>query len=329
MNHRSASFIILLLVLPAAFALISVPVNARAQQARDADDCYGENTDSIRGGIGYVSDKTLGHTVVYEDVAEKSVSSNQAYWEAHPCFRKYQFSGYPYPNPFGLGPTIYFYPVRDSYQSLYPTEAGDSWLAQVESLRTVLRDRPSWQPPTWRSGEKLATAPLLPVINAATVYLARQKYVNFPAGVGVSYIGQVTQEPRPPSQNDTFFIFQGITEKDEFGYQFYISAIFPVFLASSAAPVGGSDPYEDARLIADELQKADNASFNVDLTILDTLVGSFRRYAGMPYADDPLHGMPDSGVGSFIDVIKLLLVMVLVLLSAGVVLRLRSRDTTN
>lgn len=321
MKSRLSSFIRLVLGIGFACALLLPQGNAQAKP-QPADECNRYDF----APIGYSASKTLGHTVTSEFVPESIVTTDSGVWLAHPCLEKHQFSGYPYPSEFGLGPTIYFYPLKDSYAYLNPADPIDHWSGEVEALRAALKDRPMWQPPTWGNGVQLTSAPLLPFVNAATIYLARQKYVKFPAGEGISYLGQVSQEADPPNQNDTFFIFQGITHKDEYGLQYYISAIFPVFLSSPPAPVGGTDPFAENQSVGNALAAAKSTDFNLDLTILDDLVGSFMIYPGMPMADggDGGPGLPVSGAASFVSLTLPLGTIALVLLLVGSMLSVRT-----
>ncbi|HEX9990661.1 MAG TPA: hypothetical protein VGE45_19555 [Chloroflexia bacterium] len=279
--------------------------------------------------LDFAEDKSLGHTIVFESVSEKSIGPNEPYWEAHPCMLKYQFSGYPYPNALGLGPTIYVIPVRDTYASLYPHETYDSWLGKVQALRDVLSKRPAWQPPTWQSGEVVPTAPLLPVVNAANVYLAGQKYMSFRNGSGVRYISEITQDASAPSRDDTSYMFQGIVETDYQGrhYSYYISAVFPAWLAQPTAYPSSTDNATLAQLLTKELGEARPAGFNPDLDKLDRLVSSFAILYPLPLADPP--GMPDAGSGSMVGPAgAAAFITVLALLVAGMALRFSSQRSS-
>lgn len=312
---------------PLLLVLICAPATAMAQEERDTG-CT---------PLSFRYDTYLGHTVVCEYVPEQQALPGGPYWQAHPAHLKLQFSGYPFPNSFGLGPTIYVFPVRDSYRSLFPGQQGDPWLEQVNALQAVLRDRPIWPPPAWEVGKPMATPPLLPLINAGNIYLAKQKYIRFGSGSGVRYLAQVAQEAVVPSQRDTFYIFQGITDEEPpyedpaYGERIYITAVFPAFLA--APPVAQNTGFEaQAKLITGELERAETAAFNPDLRLLDNLVSSFEVRYPLPLVDGPglidEPGMPGSGAGSMLDrYAAAFLILIFSTVVIGSALRVSSRST--
>ncbi|HYP20866.1 MAG TPA: hypothetical protein VEY08_12395 [Chloroflexia bacterium] len=299
-------------------ALALQPGHAKAAQGSDIG-C------PTPGLLRFEQDALLGQTVVGEVVPDNSISTDEPWWTARPCHLKYRFSDYPHPNASDMGPAIYLFPLRGSYQSLYPPASTDFWLAEVNDLRATLSARPAWKPPTWQAGESLTTPPLLPTINAANVYIARQKYVTLPDGVGVSYISYMTQDVSPPSPDGTFYMFQGVLDDKVNGGHYYVSAVFPVFLSAPPAftPIGEDSATAEAKFIANALGNAADADFNVDLTRLDKLVSSI-VLTPLP-ANTP--NMPATG-GNALDTIRAAMLAAIFTLLAGAALRLYGRATS-
>jgi hypothetical protein len=303
---------------------------ALAFQPGHAQAAQGSNTDCPSSPLlRFEQDALLGHTVVSEAVPEMSLSTDSGLWTAHPCYFAYRFIGYPYPNAYDRGQAIYLFPVRSSYQSLYPPGSEDMWLARVNDLRATLSARPTWKPPTWQAGEMLSSPPLLPPINAANIYLAKQRYITLPDGAGVRYISYITQDVSAPSPEDTFYMFQGLLDDKVNGRQYYVSAVFPVFLSSPPAftPAGDDSYMVYVRQMIDALGNADNADFNVDLSRLDKVVSSIVL---VPSPSSSIPGMPATGGGNLLGpFIAAILAAVFTMLAGGAALRLYSRATSN
>lgn len=285
----------------------------------------GEKVETGCGVLRFTYDTALGHTIVCEDIARHQVLPNEPYWQANPAYRKIQFSGYPFPASFGLGPTIYTIPIDRTgegvgYDSPYAPGEEDLWLKEVNALEAVLRDRPTWTSPTWQGGHPLTSPPLLPVINAGNIFLAKQKYISFANGSGVLYLAQITQEASLPSRANTFYIFQGISDK---GPQ-YISAVFPAFLAIPPQPPTGASFEAQAQMAASELERAKSSAFNPDLQLIEEMVASFQVVYPLPTDLYPV--MPIAGTG---DVqgpsVSLLLMVALITVAVGVALNKWSR----
>jgi hypothetical protein len=298
---------------------------ALASQPGHAQAAQGSNTDCPTSPLlRFEHDASLAHTVATEAVPELSLSTDSGWWTAHPCYFAYRFIGYPYPNAYDRGQVIYLFPVRSSYQSLYPPSSDDLWLARVNDLRATLSARPTWKPPTWQPGEMLSSPPLLPPVNAANVYLAKQRYITLPDGAGVRYISYISQDVSAPSPDNTFYMFQGLLDDKVNGRQYYVSAVFPVFLSSPPALTPIGDDYTvQVRQMVDAIGNADNADFNVDLSRLDKVVSSI-VLATSPSSGIP--GMPQTGGGNLLESLTAaVLAAVFALLAGGSALRLYSR----
>ena len=300
-------------------ALAFQPGHAKAAQGSDTG-CPSYSP------LRFEQDASLSSAVVSDAVPEKRVSADEPWWTAYPCHFRYRFSYYPHPNASEMGPAIYLFPVRSSYLSLYPPASTDFWLPEVNDLRATLSARPTWNAPTWKTGETPITPPLLPTINAANVYLARQKYVTLPDGAGVSYISYITQDVSAPSPEDTFYMFQGLLTDKVNGGHYYVSAVFPVFLSAPPAftPASGDSATTDVKFIADALSNASDADFNVDLSRLDKVVSSIVLEPSLP-ANTP--NMPATGGNVLDSFVAAILAAVLTLLAGGAALRLYSGAT--
>ncbi|HEX8219931.1 MAG TPA: hypothetical protein VF914_12075 [Chloroflexia bacterium] len=300
-------------------ALALQPGQAQAAQGSDTG-CPGYSP------LRFEQDASLSSAVVTDAVPEERVSTDEPWWAAYPCHFRYRFSYYPHPNASEMGPAIYLFPVRSDYQSLYPPGSQDMWLARVNDLRATLSARPTWKPPTWQPGEMLSSPPLLPPVNAANIYLAKQRYITLPDGAGVRYISYITQDVSAPSPDSTFYMFQGLLDDKVNGRQYYVSAVFPVFLSSPPAftPAGDDSYMVHVRQMVDALGNAGNADFNVDLSRLDKVVSSIELVP--PASNTP--GMPGTGGNALDSLAASILAVVFAMLAGGAALRLYIYSTS-
>ena len=184
---------------------------------------------------------------------------DSAPWDVTPGHVELAFDGYVLQDRFHQ-PRIYIYPAS-AYAALLPGAADNILLLQN------LLANPS-QPLV---GNKL---PHIPFFNAAAVFTAQAKIVQFQNGSGVRMLTQ--------------YHFQGLTSDG----QYYIIAILPVSAPILAenwdtdAPPDGvpfpgySDPSADFQAYYDQIIAKLNAlpedTFNPFLTKLDTLIGTLQ-----------------------------------------------------
>jgi hypothetical protein len=198
---------------------------------------------------------------------------DSAPWDVTPGHVELVFDGYVLQDRFHQ-PKIYIYPAP-AYAALLPGAADN-----ILRLQNLLAD-----PTQPLVGNKL---PYIPFFNAATVFTAQEKIIQFQNGSGVRMLTQYAQDVAQVTNNDMFYHFQGLTNDG----QYYVIAILPIsapILAENweaAAPPDGvpfpgySDPNADFQAYYDQVIAKLNAlpedALNPSLTKLDALIGSLQ-----------------------------------------------------
>jgi len=200
---------------------------------------------------------------------------NGAPWEIAPEHIRFTFSGYD--NSVGKFSAIEIvvYPMQD-------LAATTSWMSNsLPKLQAILAS-----PSAPISPKNL---PEVPYFNAAQMFAAQIKIVNFQGGSGVRCVTQYGQAVGPVSDNGTFYHFQGLTSDGKY----YIVAVLPVgasFLSASNDPAqplpadGIPFPAMDStdpaafeayfQAVADKLNATDPGAFTPNLSTLDALIQS-------------------------------------------------------
>lgn len=140
--------------------------------------------------------------------------------------------------------------------------------AQVEALRALLESRPA---------DPENELPRLPLINAAQVFHAQVKYLDFENGGGVRYITQYSQDVIPIVNQHLFYTFQGLTQDGAY----YVSAQFPIKTTALADEPTIEDwnafaaGYQDylAETVG-ELNSLRSDDFEPDLELIDNVIQS-------------------------------------------------------
>ena len=198
---------------------------------------------------------------------------DSAPWDVTPGHVELAFDSYVLQDRFHQ-PKIYVYPAP-AYAALLPSAADNILL-----LQNILAD-----PNQPLAGNQL---PHIPFFNAAAVFTAQEKIVQFQNGSGVRMLTQYAQDVAQVNNHDVFYHFQGLTSDG----QYYIIAILPVsapILAENwdtdAPPEGVpfpgyADPSADFQAYYDQVIAKLNAlpteSFNPSLTKLDALIGTLQ-----------------------------------------------------
>lgn len=179
-------------------------------------------------------------------------------WDVTVQHIKFNFSGYPQAGA-----------LHQPVIVVYPTTGFDPAADTIANLKDLLAARPADANPM----------PFLPLSNAAQMFRAQVKYLDFENGSGVRYLTQFGQGIWPVNNRDMFYTFQGLTADG----QYYISAILPV--AHSALPASGEGA-DLAKLgedypgyiagIRSQLDAQPESSFTPSLATLDALVQSIR-----------------------------------------------------
>ncbi len=201
--------------------------------------------------------------------------------EYYPENRKIAFLGYPLSGGFFEangsdhgGLTIY--PIADFVAM---NQAAISPI--VTNMQILLADKPAAP----------QSIPFLPVFNAAQVFKAQVKYLDFQNGQGVRFLTEYAQYYAPINNDDLFYAYQGITADGKY----WVSAILPINAAylqeaydSVNVPDGGipapamDDPnYGNAMeayyiVMLDKLNTTPDASFTPGLDCLDQFIQSLQ-----------------------------------------------------
>jgi hypothetical protein len=201
--------------------------------------------------------------------------------EYYPENRKIAFLGYPLSGGFFEangsdhgGLTIY--PIADFVAM---NQAAISPI--VTNMQILLADKPAAP----------QSIPFLPVFNAAQVFNAQVKYLDFQNGQGVRFLTEYAQYYAPVNNDDLFYAYQGITADGKY----WVSAILPINAAylqaaydSVNVPDGGipapalDDPnYGNAMeayyiVMLDKLNTTPDASFTPGLDCLDQFIQSLQ-----------------------------------------------------
>ena len=144
---------------------------------------------------------------------------------------------------------------------------------QIDFLEDILISQPL-------DGSTTNLMPFIPVWNAAQLFSAKVKYLNFQNGSGVRYLTMYGQDIYPVTQQNMFYTFQGLTDDG----LYFISAIMPIYHSQL--------PYDDGYLVDDYLafqegwntyinetywflEDQNSDSFAPSLNLLDQMMSSF------------------------------------------------------
>ncbi len=208
-------------------------------------------------GISFAFSPSLAKGVETAIVPEALPSPEGGpWWAVNPEFAQIKFTGYVLDKTFHE-PRIVVYPVS-SFRAMNPAAA-----QEIDALQSYLKD----------GSLSEGRMPFLPLFNAAQVFHASAKKVDFKNGSGVRYITQFDQAPLPIKNGDMFYAYQGLTKDGAY----YVSAILP--LSNKIIPEGEKtsiegDFMEYVAASAKELEAQLASSYSPDLATLDALVAS-------------------------------------------------------
>ena len=196
-------------------------------------------------------------------------------WAVAPQHLEFKLNDYNLPPGYFSQILIDVYPAQD-YANAY---AGAN--ISLQRLQALLAS-----PSTPLTNENL---PQVPSFNAASMFAAQAKFIQFQTGSGVRMITQYGQAVGPVANNGTFYHFEGLTSDGKY----YVIAVLPVqasFLAngndpSAQLPADGipfpgynyPDPgFYDTyfKAVTDKMNAAPDAAFSPSLVTLDSLIES-------------------------------------------------------
>ncbi len=126
----------------------------------------------------------------------------------YPENRLITFQSYPLVGKF-FEPEIHVYPLAE-YTAMLDTV--DDTVANLQALISN------------QTADPATAIPFLPGFNAAQVFRAQVKYVNFANGQGVRFLTEYGQYSAPVNNHDLFYTYQGLTADGAY----WVSIIFPV-----------------------------------------------------------------------------------------------------
>jgi hypothetical protein len=151
-------------------------------------------------------------------VPASATGADQPPWDIYPAYIDAELVNYVRPDTFHQ-PSVVVYPVAD-YEAVNP-DVGQV----ITNLQSLLADQPA----------EPADIPFLPTFNAAQVFRAQVKYLDFQNGSGVRFLTLYAQYFAPIDNYDLFYTFQGLTSDGAH----YVSVILPAsasYLADTSSP---------------------------------------------------------------------------------------------
>lgn len=218
------------------------------------------------GGVHFEINSALAESIWREVVRAQPLVEGGPGWEVRPEHVRFTIAGPREQNTFegmrvGIAnqPQILIYPAGE-FRTMSEL-AG----AEIEKLRSLLETRPL---------APESEIPLLPLINAAQVFHAQVKYLDFQNGSGVRFLTQYSQENVGRLTNkNIFYTFQGLTRDGKY----YVAAFFPI-TATGLRDEMVPENWEVAQAhLAEDIQHLESLSsqeFEPDLEILDSIIES-------------------------------------------------------
>ncbi len=162
------------------------------------------------GGVTLNFDEQLAKSAQGELMQAIPVTEGPALGGAMPASIRFLFNGQAAPEFGGYGFAQVNVYKTDDWTKLDAVTA-----KTVEDLRTLLKNRPA---------DFAKEIPVLPPANAAQVFHAQTKYLNFENGSGVGFVTYYAQDVSPVTADRIFYAFQGLTNDGKY----YVTAFFPV-----------------------------------------------------------------------------------------------------
>jgi hypothetical protein len=174
-----------------------------------------ETTAVDYGGVHFDINSALFESIWPEVVAAPPTTQGDPGWMVWPEHIRFTIAG-PRENDLEImragtagQPQFMIYPTQE-FRTMSEFAA-----TEIDELQSLLKSRP----PAPES-----ELPYLPLINAAQVFHAQVKYLDFQNGSGVRYITQYSQDAAPIVNQSLFYTFQGLTQDGDY----YIVATFPI-----------------------------------------------------------------------------------------------------
>jgi hypothetical protein len=230
------------------------------------------STEVLFEGIRFSFPSSLAESVWPQIVASPPLAPGESWWGNDPPHYALSFASRS--GPEALQRTWGTWLLLPPQIKVYPAarlESDELTRAQVEALRKLLETKPV---------SPADEIPVLPLINAAQVFRAQVRYLDFKNGSGVRFITQYRQDPAPVTDDEIFYTFQGMTDDGAY----YVVASFP--LATAVLPDTLSFESQEFRefeqknyeeYLREQVRVLDalpSGEFEPDLAILDQIVAS-------------------------------------------------------
>lgn len=177
-------------------------------------------------GISFVVPACMALRPVVETIPAAILDPNGGPMMYYPAHRQVTYGSYPLHGKF-FEPLLRVFPVAE-FEPMSDMSAD-----RIARMREVLKDQ---------TIEPKNTIPLLPGYNAAQVFHAQVKFIDFRSGKGVRWLTELAQYSAPVNNRDLFYSYQGMTSDGKY----WISVMLPVNTAylqetwdSIEVPVGG------------------------------------------------------------------------------------------
>lgn len=157
-----------------------------------------------------------------------------------------------------------------AYKDMYETAGSDSVITRIESLQSILEERPQ----TIEGG-----IPVLPIIDAVQILRGEISYIDFDGGSGVGFVAYHAPDISPIFNNHLNYLFQGLTDDG----QHWVSFVWPLtvnFLPSleEATQEYQDKAYQDPTAYLEEVNKmieeAADSDFDPVLLAFDQMMQS-------------------------------------------------------
>ncbi len=225
--------------------------------------------------VSFIIPNGLASGASSQAIPNNPSDQNNGPWAVAPAHVEFTLSNYNLPADHFSQIIIDVYPAQE-YASMY-----DGAKISLQRLQAALSN-----PSMPLTNDNL---PQVPYFNAASMFVAQVKPIQFKNGSGFRMITQYGQAVGPVVNSGTFYHFEGLTGDKKY----YVIAVLPIqapFLANgndpnAPAPAGGvpfpgytsmnPKDYENYfQAVADKMNAASNDTFSPSLNTLDALIQS-------------------------------------------------------
>ncbi|HEX3053575.1 MAG TPA: hypothetical protein VHP83_23145 [Aggregatilineaceae bacterium] len=225
--------------------------------------------DATFDNVHFTYDPTLASRLEVDVIAPFTDNEGMTMYGSLPGSTVFSFYDYPVTRFYGQ-PEIRIFPV-DTFPGA--NSITDQVLVQLQQF---LASRPALTSDTGQVVPALQI-PVLPIVNAAQVFVVKPQYLDFQNGSGVRFVTYYAQAPSPLFNNGTvFYTYQGLTADGKY----VITAQFPVYTPVLPDVIdfntfdfeGFMATYES--YMTETTAALDASTYTPDLSLLDALIQS-------------------------------------------------------